>query len=71
MMNEAGTVLIASHSLGLLKEVCNRAILVDKGRITASGSPQSVVAAYMGDPRPIQRARRRRRRQAEAAASST
>ena len=50
MMGEAGTVLIASHSLGLLKEVCTRAILVEKGRITMSGSPEEVIARYMGQP---------------------
>jgi ABC-type polysaccharide/polyol phosphate transport system ATPase subunit len=49
MMNEAGTVLIASHSLGLLKEVCNRAILLDKARVTASGTPEEVITAYVGE----------------------
>jgi ABC-2 type transport system ATP-binding protein len=52
MMNEAGTVLIASHSLGMIKEVCGRAILVEKGRITADGLPQQVVRAYVGDQMP-------------------
>ena len=48
MMNEAGTVLIASHSLGLIQEICNHAILVEKGRIVESGLPEDVVNAYMG-----------------------
>jgi ABC-type polysaccharide/polyol phosphate transport system ATPase subunit len=55
VMKDAGTVLIASHSLGLLKEVCNRAILVERGRITASGAPEQVIAQYMGDPQPTLR----------------
>ncbi len=49
MMTEAGTVLIASHSLSSLKEVCNRAILVEKGKITHTGTPEDVIATYMGD----------------------
>ncbi|HWM88823.1 MAG TPA: ABC transporter ATP-binding protein [Kofleriaceae bacterium] len=52
MMNEAGTVLIAAHSLGLLKQVCNRAILVEKGKITQDGTPDQVIATYMGDQQP-------------------
>jgi ABC-type polysaccharide/polyol phosphate transport system ATPase subunit len=52
MMNDAGTVLIASHSLGLLKQICNRAILVEKGKITRTGTPQEIVSAYMGDQDP-------------------
>jgi ABC-type polysaccharide/polyol phosphate transport system ATPase subunit len=54
VMEEAGTVIIASHSLGLIKEVCNRAILVERGRITATGSPDDVIAKYMGDQQPAQ-----------------
>jgi ABC-2 type transport system ATP-binding protein len=52
VMNEAGTVLMASHSLGLLKQVCNRCVLIDKGRITMSGPPEEVIAAYMGETAP-------------------
>ncbi len=49
MMSEAGTVLIASHSLGLINEICNRAILVEKGKIRESGPPAQVIATYMGE----------------------
>jgi ABC-type polysaccharide/polyol phosphate transport system ATPase subunit len=52
MMSEAGTVLIASHSLSLIREVCNRAVLVEKGKITESGPPAQVIASYMGDAGP-------------------
>jgi ABC-type polysaccharide/polyol phosphate transport system ATPase subunit len=50
MMTKAGTVLLASHSLQLLPQVCTRAILVEKGRITMSGHPDEVISRYMGDP---------------------
>jgi ABC-type polysaccharide/polyol phosphate transport system ATPase subunit len=52
MMSEAGTVLIASHSLGLINEICNRAILVEKGKIRESGPPKQVIATYMGEQKP-------------------
>lgn len=59
MMNEAGTVLLASHSLGLIREVCNRAILVERGRIVECGPPDKVIAAYMGEPAEPRRRRKR------------
>jgi cobalt/nickel transport system ATP-binding protein len=39
------TILIASHDLELVLEVCNRVVLVDNGRIIADGDPRKV----MGD----------------------
>jgi homopolymeric O-antigen transport system ATP-binding protein len=44
----AGTsiLVLASHSVPLLKEWCNRAILLDHGRIVAMGGVDEVVAAY-------------------------
>ena len=41
-------MVLASHSLPLLEEWCNRAILLDHGRIVASGSVAEVAAAYSG-----------------------
>jgi ABC-2 type transport system ATP-binding protein/lipopolysaccharide transport system ATP-binding protein len=39
-------LVLASHSVPLLKEWCNRAILLDHGRIAAMGSVDEVAAAY-------------------------
>ena len=39
-------LVLASHSLPLLKEWCNRAILLDHGRIVAAGSVDEVAAVY-------------------------
>ena len=39
------TMLIASHDLELILEVCDRAILMDEGRIVVNGNPCQV----MGD----------------------
>lgn len=46
----AGTsiVVLASHSMPLLREWCNRAILLDQGRIAAAGSVEEIAALYEG-----------------------
>jgi len=41
------TILVASHDLELILEVCDRVVLIDDGRIIADGSPREV----MGDDR--------------------
>ena len=46
MVRQAGTVVIVSHSFGMLSEVCDRLILVEKGKIMAEGEPQDVINAY-------------------------
>ncbi|MCF2970162.1 energy-coupling factor ABC transporter ATP-binding protein [Synechococcus sp. Nb3U1] len=38
------TLLLASHDLELILEVCERVILLDQGRIWASGSPAQVMS---------------------------
>ena len=39
------TILIASHDLELILEICNRVVLTDDGRIVADGNPRKI----MGD----------------------
>ena len=41
------TVLFVSHNMGAINAICNKAILIDKGQITANGSVGSVLAKYM------------------------
>jgi lipopolysaccharide transport system ATP-binding protein len=43
---EGRTVLFVSHNLQTVLSLCNRGILLDQGRVAASGSVQDVVAAY-------------------------
>ncbi len=40
------TVVIATHSMNLVREVCNKAIWLHDGEIRAAGAPQEVVDAY-------------------------
>jgi ABC-type polysaccharide/polyol phosphate transport system ATPase subunit len=54
MLAEARTVVIASHSFSILKQVCTRAVLVDSGKITYRGTLTNVGRVYRGEkPRPV------------------
>lgn len=39
-------LVLASHSLDLIRSLCNRAILLESGRIVATGSPDEVIELY-------------------------
>ncbi len=41
-------LVLASHSVPILEEWCNRAILLERGRVVAMGAVKDVVAAYQG-----------------------
>jgi lipopolysaccharide transport system ATP-binding protein len=46
-IRESGaTVLFVSHAAGTVVELCNRAILLDRGELLVSGSPKYVVSQY-------------------------
>jgi hypothetical protein len=42
------TVLLVSHDMGLVKRLCDRAMLLVDGRVAAEGEPQHVVNRYVG-----------------------
>lgn len=46
MVEEAGTVVIVSHSFGMLSKLCDRIVLIDKGEIVDIGPPTSVINTY-------------------------
>lgn len=53
MVAGAQTVIVASHDLGLIRDVCTRAILVEKGKIIANGAVDDVVNLHVsGTPMP-------------------
>ncbi|MBI1357953.1 MAG: ATP-binding cassette domain-containing protein [Acidobacteria bacterium] len=48
-LREAGvTVVFVSHDLGLVKQLCDRAIFLMDGRIQAEGEPKHVIDRYVG-----------------------
>lgn len=49
LVRSASILVLASHSLPLIESVCNRAILLEKGRIVLQGGASEVCAAYLND----------------------
>ena len=43
LQSSAETILVASHDLELILEVCERVILIDEGRIVADGDPREIM----------------------------
>ncbi len=59
-LREAGvTVVFVSHDLGLVKQLCDRAIFLLDGRIQAEGDPSEVINRYVGTVLERQRAWRK------------
>ena len=46
MVKGASTVVIVSHSFGLLTDICDRVVLLDHGKVVALGEPQISIKAY-------------------------
>lgn len=51
LRKNAGTVMIVSHSMSSILEMCTRVIWLDHGKIKMDGAPEDVVAEYNGRPR--------------------
>lgn len=70
LRDQAGTVFLVSHSLGVVRETCNRAIWLEKGEIVMDGATAEVLDAYeeKHDPQKASRRREDQRRAAEEAA---
>jgi lipopolysaccharide transport system ATP-binding protein len=41
------TIVFVSHSLGAVKSICTRTLLLDKGSIVARGEPEKVINQYL------------------------
>jgi len=46
MVNGASTVVIVSHSFGLMTDICDRVVLIDQGHIEFVGKPQDAIKRY-------------------------
>lgn len=46
LVDSAHILVIASHDLGLLQTICNKAVLMEHGRVKMTGPVAEVVAAY-------------------------
>lgn len=67
LREQAGTVFLVSHSLGVVQNTCDRAIWLEKGTIRMDGDVGTVLDAYREDVAQQETARRERRRAARAA----
>lgn len=47
LKNKNQTVILVTHSMENIRKFCNRAILIEKGKIIESGSPKKVANAYL------------------------
>lgn len=70
LREQAGTVFLVSHSLGVVRETCNRAIWLEKGEVVMDGATDEVLDAYEDkhDPKKAARRREDQRRAAEESA---
>lgn len=48
----AGILVLASHDVDLIRSTCNRAILLEGGRITAAGAAEDVLQRYLAGSGP-------------------
>ena len=46
LVKSTGTVVMVSHSFGLMKEICDRLVLIDNGHLICIGEASEVIAAY-------------------------
>lgn len=44
--DEKRTVIIVSHSLGTIRELCNEVLWLDKGKVMMQGKPEEVIPKY-------------------------
>jgi ABC-type polysaccharide/polyol phosphate transport system ATPase subunit len=46
MVEGSRTVVIVSHNFSIMKKICTRLVMIDKGKVTAIGEPEEVIEAY-------------------------
>jgi ABC-type polysaccharide/polyol phosphate transport system ATPase subunit len=46
LMTQARAIVVVTHDLPYVQEFCNRAILLEQGRIVHDGDPEETVATY-------------------------
>ena len=46
LLDQAGTVLLVSHSINTVTDLCNRAIWIDQGELICDGNPADVARSY-------------------------
>lgn len=52
LLERAKVVIMVSHNMGFIRRLCNRAISLDHGVVTATGSVEEVVSRYQAGTKP-------------------
>src|SRR5579875_869278 len=69
LREQAGTVFLVSHGLGIIRETCSRAVWLENGKIVLDGDADTVVDAYEDSHDPEKAAARREAAARDAADS--
>src|SRR5262249_43366167 len=54
MMSRARLIVIVSHDLQALVDLCDRVVWIDHGRVRDSGPPRQIIDAYVRHTQPYQ-----------------
>jgi homopolymeric O-antigen transport system ATP-binding protein len=46
MMERSSILILASHTLPMIRQICNRAVLLQHGKMIDDGKPEKVIATY-------------------------
>jgi ABC-type polysaccharide/polyol phosphate transport system ATPase subunit len=46
LLRRTNVLILASHSNDLIKQMCNRAVLLDHGRVIRDGKPDEILEQY-------------------------
>ena len=46
LVKSTGTVVLVSHSFGLMTDICDRLVFIDKGKIAGIGPPEEMIKLY-------------------------
>jgi ABC-type polysaccharide/polyol phosphate transport system ATPase subunit len=43
------TIVLVTHSMGQIEDQCDRAVLLEKGKLALDGTPEQAIKAYLGE----------------------
>ncbi len=69
-LEEGRTIIFVSHNLAWVERLCNRAFLIEDGRLAAEGPVANVTASYLSDVDPVQHGAPRSCRPARVASAA-